>query len=427
MGNVRPSIALWLATLVALVCGAACGDADDKPSGEALPAAEATPAAPARPALTAADGAKLVEKLECNRCHAGTALLEPPETKQCFGCHVSIAAGKMPKAADGSTPARDKKIVAGWKKNVEHLRFAPSLSGVGRIIDPSWVQRYLVAPHDLRPGLHADMPRLPIGEPEAAAIAAHFAEQAQFDGEAAAGAPRGDAGRGRNLFTTKGCAGCHTFTGARTDPPPLVKPGDGPDRALAPDLRFARDRVIRARLVDWILDPRSIKPDAAMVKQNLSREEATDLAAFILEAPLDEPPRAQTPSRLPVLDRAVTYDEVAERVLSKICWHCHAQPDVARGDGGPGNTGGFGFEPRLVDLSSYASISGGFVDKDGTRKSLFSPSITGEPVLLAVLLERGKEARGTFGPLRGMPLGLPPLSAEDIQLVETWIAQGHPR
>jgi hypothetical protein len=31
------------------------------------------------------------------------------------------------------------------------------------------------------------------------------------------------------------------------------------------------------------------------------------------------------------------------------------------------------------------------------------------------------------GRVRGMPLGLPPLSSEDIQLVETWIAQGHPR
>jgi hypothetical protein len=185
--------------------------------------------------------------------------------------------------------------------------------------------------------------------------------------------------------------------------------------------------LIRARLVDWILDPPSIKPDAAMPKQTLSRDEATDLAVFILEAPLDEPPRAAQRARLPVLDRAVTYDEVATRVLSKICWHCHAQPDFARGDGGPGNTGGFGFEPRMVDLSSYASIAGGYLDKDGTRKSLFSASSTGEPVLLAVLLERAKEERGVLGPLRGMPLGLPALSPEDIQLVETWIAQGHPR
>jgi hypothetical protein len=29
--------------------------------------------------------------------------------------------------------------------------------------------------------------------------------------------------------------------------------------------------------------------------------------------------------------------------------------------------------------------------------------------------------------VRGMPLGLPPLEPEQIQLVESWIAQGRPR
>ena len=51
----------------------------------------------------------------------------------------------------------------------------------------------------------------------------------------------------------------------------------------------------------------------------------------------------------------------------------------------------------------------------------------GTPRLLAVLLARQREIRGEQGALRGMPLGLPPLSPEQIQLVETWIAQGRPR
>ena len=29
--------------------------------------------------------------------------------------------------------------------------------------------------------------------------------------------------------------------------------------------------------------------------------------------------------------------------------------------------------------------------------------------------------------VRGMPLGLPPIPLEDIQLVESWIAQGRPQ
>jgi hypothetical protein len=48
--------------------------------------------------------------------------------------------------------------------------------------------------------------------------------------------------------------------------------------------------------------------------------------------------------------------------------------------------------------------------------------------LVAVLLARHKELAGQVTPgLRGMPLGLPALSAEQIQLVESWIAQGRPQ
>ena len=47
------------------------------------------------------------------------------------------------------------------------------------------------------------------------------------------------------------------------------------------------------------------------------------------------------------------------------CWHCHSDPDFARGDGGPGNSGGFGYPPRRAELSDYASVSSGYLDADG--------------------------------------------------------------
>jgi mono/diheme cytochrome c family protein len=271
------------------------------------------------------------------------------------------------------------------------------------------------------------MPRLPLDEHEAAAIAAYFAERSGFDEDSPAALPAGDIERGRGYFATKGCVGCHAFTGARTQAPPEVLPRDVADRALAPDLRYARDRVVHGRLAAWIRDPTAFKPDSAMPKQQLTPQEAEDLATFVLQAPLDDVPAPAAFARLPVLERPVGYDEVAKKVLHKICWHCHSQPDFARGDGGPGNTGGFGFAPRKLDLSSYESIAGGYLDASGKRRSVFSAAPSGEPMLLAVLLERTREERGAWSPLRGMPLGLPPLSAEDIQLVESWIAQGHPR
>jgi hypothetical protein len=50
------------------------------------------------------------------------------------------------------------------------------------------------------------------------------------------------------------------------------------------------------------------------------------------------------------------------------------------------------------------------------------------PRLVRALLARHDEEAGAVsGAVRGMPLGYPPLSPEDIQLVESWIAQGRPR
>ncbi len=423
------AVALLVAGLIgssAPACteGAALADRDGAASAPDAGRVEPSPP-PHAHVPSAKEGRDLLDKLECNRCHAGTGQAEVAQAKHCYSCHVDIAVGKAPKSSPDA-PAPSKAVLAKWKPRVEHLRFVPSLSGAGTILRPRWIESYLVKPFDLRPGLHGDMPRLPLAEPEARSIAAYFAERA---GGAEAEAPflAGDIERGRGYFSTKGCSGCHTFTGARTASPPAVTPRDGPDRALAPDLRYARDRVRTDRLVDWILDPRSIKPDAAMLPQKLTREEATDLAAFVVRAPLDDPPARAKLARLPVLERPVTYDEVAEKVLHKICWHCHSQPDFARGDGGPGNTGGFGFEGRKLDLSSYESIAGGYLDAGGKRRSVFAPAPNGEPMLLSVLLERAREVEGTMSPVRGMPLGLPPLSPEDVQIVETWIAQGHPR
>jgi hypothetical protein len=129
-----------------------------------------------------------------------------------------------------------------------------------------------------------------------------------------------------------------------------------------------------------------------------------------------------------VLARTVTYREVEERVLSVTCRHCHGNPDVAGGDGGPGNTGGFGFEPRRLDLSTYTSAGSGYVADDHQRHSVFEKTEDGTPLLVAALDARRREEAGqSVSVVRGMPLGLPAVSREDIQLVESWIASGRPR
>ena len=90
-------------------------------------------------------------------------------------------------------------------------------------------------------------------------------------------------------------------------------------------------------------------------------------------------------------------------------------------------TGGFGFKPRKIDFSSYQGIQSGGIDRNGERVSLFAPTAEGLPRLVAALVARQREEVGQVSPdVRGMPLGLPPVTPEQLQLVESWVDQGRP-
>ena len=126
----------------------------------------------------------------------------------------------------------------------------------------------------------------------------------------------------------------------------------------------------------------------------LTTDEARDIAAYVLTTPLAPPPPHVVPARLPLLDRKVGFDEVSAKVFRRTCWHCHGEPDYAAGDGGPGNTGGFGFKPRGASFVDYGSVAAGWVDDKGERHSLFEKTKDGTPRLLAALLARQAEEAG---------------------------------
>jgi mono/diheme cytochrome c family protein len=366
----------------------------------------------------AARGRELVQHFECNRCHEGTGLAAAPLAKNCFSCHQQILSGTFPVSA---------AALARFRPHVASAREAPSLIALGARLEERWVVEYLLAPRDLRPNLTPTMPRLSMTRAQAADIAAYLTANGP-SGAPLAAAP-GSATRGRELMDQKRCTSCHAFGGVpaftKSEAPPAT--GDVARAvALAPDLRFTRERFRSQQLLGWLLNPQAIKSDTRMPNFDLSRDEAADIAAYLLGAPLAPEPAAPF-VRLPLLARHVSFAEANQQVFSRTCHHCHTDAASAGGDGGPGNTGGFGFGPRGVSFSSHASILAGYVDAKGERRSLFEPLADGTPRLVAALLARHDEARSTPRPeVRGMPLGLPPLSAEDIQLVESWVAQGKP-
>ena len=367
----------------------------------------------------------LLARHECRRCHEGTSEPAPPLAKACVGCHRRITGGTFEARRD---------LIVRWNRNLVSLRQAPSLAGVGARLRRDWVRAFLLAPSDARPALAATMPRLALTPNEADALARALVPN-DDRGDVS---PAGDVARGARLYARLRCGTCHAFTGADVDAvarPGIVARGAGerapPDAiALAPDLALARARLRPGRVAAFIREPQLANADTLMPATPMSAAEAEDLATFVLRAPLrpaPPPPSAPLPV-LPLLARPVRFAEVQSRVFDRVCRHCHAAPDFALGDGGPGNTGGFGFPPRGLDLSSYEGIASGAFDDKGRRRSVFAANADGTPTMVARLRARRDEEIGRADPaLRGMPLGLPALSPEDLQLVESWIAQGRPR
>lgn len=400
------------AACVALVLVLADCKRAQKPSVTADPVAVA-------PRGDAAHGKELVAKLECNRCHDGTGFDAAPLEKHCVKCHQEIHAG---------TYEAPKATLEKWRAIIVDLRDAPSLAASGARFRRAWIEAFLLDPRDLRPHMSATMPRLPLSPSDARDVATYLAP----DDEAPSALAPIDVARGAALYAQKGCASCHGFSGApvvaSAGPLPVPIAEFARAMSLAPDLRHARDRFRRDALAAWIADPKAMKPDTAMPTIPMTRDEAELLASYVVRVELAPVAPEAPKARLPVLSRKVSWDEVSAKVFRNTCWHCHGEPEYAVGDGGPGNTGGFGFKGRGLNVAEYQGIASGSIDDDGNRRSIFAAMDDGTPRLVRALLARAREERGEKDPdILGMPLGLPSLSPEDLQLVESWIAQGRPR
>ncbi len=372
-----------------------------------------TPAArpPAEPVEPA--GVAVAARFQCARCHEAPGRLATlPVEEDCTGCHAAVF-------TDHFDDRYTAEGIAGWRSRIHSLRVTPSLLGTERL-RADWLEAFLAKPHDLRPGIPATMPRLPLGDDDRAALGAWLGA----DTEPSTPSVAGDVERGLALLASEGCGSCHRYSGSGVLEEPLAE-GFSEPMALAPDLRHARERMSSAWLVAWLEDPAAIKADTTMPRPSLTEAQRDDVVAALTRAPLLPVARPEVPALLSSLERAVTYAEVEEQVLARVCRHCHSAPSEANsGDAGPGHTGGFGYAGVGLDLSSYEGVLRGRVGPDGARISVVEGS---PPPLVAAMVRRHEEVAGGFPEAPGMPLGFPPMSVEQIQLVSSWIEQGMPR
>lgn len=358
--------------------------------------------------ISSISGAKLVQKFQCDRCHTESPYWKKPDiSSSCHGCHQAIFDGFF-------DDEYEPDGVAQWKSNIRSFHHVPSLHGVSRF-QREWFVSYLTKPFDIRPNMHGMMPRMDISKEDAVDIANYFSMKQSAP-------PQTDVGnydRGVTIIQNKGCMSCHHFSNHDLK-------YTGPSIAttiqeLAPDLRHSVDRLSGTNLRQWLKNPLSLKKDAQMPNLQLSDQEIEDVIA-VLVSQKDSSLLYTDLELLPLLDRPIGYAEVEEKIFHKVCWHCHSYPSKAnRGDAGPGNTGGFGFDGVGLNLGTYEGIMNG---KNG--KSIVSSKDGKEPLLLRVLYHRYLEMNGEQKDIKGMPLGLPPLDAKQIQLLRSWIAQGAP-
>ncbi|MDB4993703.1 MAG: hypothetical protein JWM74_1135 [Myxococcaceae bacterium] len=394
-----------------------------------------------------AAGRAVIEKHECTRCHTIDDLPAASRPRGCTSCHLFLK-GLAPedKARKAIADKYGEPIIARYQRNIVHLREVPNLTKIARRVRPAFIRDFLGEPFDVRPMLEESMIRHHLSPADIHAVVRYFAARGEAADPYAESAPESPlpappAERieaGRRIFTSKGCATCHTFGNVATGVTAARLREGGMPAALAPNLRFAKDRVRREAIVPWILSPQSISPGTVMPPLGLTLAEAETVRDFLLFAdPLLKPvPPPLEPTVPALLTRPVPYAEVKERVLGKVCVHCHMN-DYEK-DPGPGNRGGLGYDGIRFSMRTYETLVAGASDAKGARYSVLvpRPGETVPPILKAMLRRRVEEQRDRVPAFEdhvrpsypktdpGMPLGLPSMTDEELAILATWIANG---
>lgn len=157
---------------------------------------------------------------------------------------------------------------------IEQKRIGPSLKEVRLKMRKEWIPIWLENPHAYRPS--TKMPAFRLDEGQRRAIAA-FVWQTGGEGELP-GQPRGNAVRGKELFETRGCMGCHA-----------VGEGDAAQgSSFAANLSRVGEKVHYDYLVPWIHNPQERQPLSVMPSLRLSLGETRDIASYLVTLKQDD-------------------------------------------------------------------------------------------------------------------------------------------
>lgn len=393
-------------------------------------------------------GREALARFDCVRCHTVDDVPPAPLAENCVGCHAELNAARPGEPSFAALAARFGEANARrYHENVSHFVAVPDLTRVAARIRPAWILSFLLAPHDLRPSMDESMPRLAIQSKDAMVLARYFAALVRApDPALGADAPQigprpsdADIARGAALFREHTCNTCHTLGNVETGKTAADLVARGVPARLAPNLRFARERMHRDVLEAWIRAPHAFHPGSLMPDLHVSATDAARLADFILfvDPRLEAGPKPPPFELPPPATHAVTWSEVNTRVFARSCVPCHMNNHEL--DPGPGNIGGFGWHAEHLQMRTYEGLVSGIGSAEYGVSALVPRE--GEdmaPVLEHMLIRRVENLADHIAPFHdhlpfdhgeaepGMPMGMPALGDEEIGLVRAWIAEGCP-
>lgn len=146
--------------------------------------------------------------------------------------------------------------------------FGPNLGEARLKLRKQWIPVWLRDPQAFRPG--TQMPHFRLTDAEVRALAALVWQSAE-EGVAPEPQAAGDVVRGRQLFESRGCLGCHSI-------------GEGFSRQggdFAANLSRLGEKTNYAYLVSWIRNPRA-RARTVMPNLRLTLEDARDIATYLM-------------------------------------------------------------------------------------------------------------------------------------------------
>jgi len=244
----------------------------------------------------------------CVNCHASgvwTAKSDTQETGReliahmgCYGCHTINLPG-----------------FTGLRKA------GPSLLRIAGKTNPGWAYKWIEAPRNFHPTtwmphffnqenntLEVNKKRQQV---EIVALVSYLWAKSERPVYTDAGVPAGDATRGKALFETVGCGGCHLLDAKakRDDYYPVI------NRLHGPNLVRTGSKVSRGWVYAWVKNPKQYYPDTNMPNLRLTDQEAADLTAYLTDTPNHDPQYENL--QLPAVDPRLR-DELAMAYLKEL-------------------------------------------------------------------------------------------------------------